>query len=127
MHFDYLSIGESSNNKQFVLNLKDDFSGYCFPRACCSANAETSADLLIKYFTTFAPVLYLCSDQGSHLKNQVMGLLATSLGAKHKFSAQYVQWSNGTFEAVCRQALRIIRAFSAEFQIPESDWPKTVL
>ena len=55
-----------------------------------------------------------------------MKLLAASLGVKHNFSAVYVPWSNGTVEAVCKQFLRVIRAFSHEFEIAESDWLSTV-
>ena len=126
LHFDYLYVGESSNQKEYILILKDDFSGYCFLRSCRKADAETTAEVLMEYFTTFVPVLSWFSDQGSHFKNEVMEILAKSLGAKHQFSTPYVPWSNGTVEAVCKQVLRVMRAFSAEFQIPESDWPKTV-
>lgn len=126
LHFDYLYVGESSNLKTYILILKDDFSGYCFLRACEKADAETTAEVLMEYFTTFVPVLSWFSDQGTHFKNEVMEILSKSLGAKHKFSTPYVPWSNGTVEAVCKQALRVMRALSAEFKIPESDWPTTV-
>ena len=52
----------------------------------------------------------------SHFKNQVVELLASSLGAKHKFYMQYLPWLNGTVESVCRQVLRIVRAFCGEFR-----------
>ena len=126
LHFDYLYIGESSNNKQYILILKDDFSGYCFLRACEKADAETTAEVLMEYFTTFVPVLSWFSDQGTHFKNEVIEILANSLGVKHNFSTPYVPWSNGTVESVCKQALRVMRAFSAEFKIPEANWPTTV-
>jgi len=126
LHFDYLYIGESSNQKEYVLILKDDFSVYCFLRSCKSADAETTAEVLMEYFTTFVPVLMWFSDQGTHFKNQVLEILATCLGAKHRFSTPYVPWSNGTVEAVCKQVLRIMRAFSAEFKIPEAEWPSTI-
>ncbi len=98
LHFDYLYVGESSDEKEYILILKDDFSGYVFLRSCKFANAETTADVLIEYFTTFVPVLMWFSDQGTHFKNEVMELLAKSLGAKHRFSTAYVpgpmgQWN----------------------------------
>lgn len=55
-----------------------------------------------------------------------MDILARTLGAKHNFSTPYVPWSNETVEAVCKQVLRVMRALSAEFKIPESEWPSTV-
>lgn len=126
LHFDYLYVGEASNQKEYILILKDDFSGYCFLRSCAKADAETTAEILMEYFTTFVPVLSWFSDQGSHFKNEVMEILAKSLGAKHNFSTPYVPWSNGTVEAVCKQVLRVMRALSVEFKIPESDWPTIV-
>lgn len=80
----------------------------------------------MEYFTTFIPVLMWFSDQGTHFKNQVMEVLAKSLGIKHSFSTPYVPWSNGTVEAVCKPVLRIMRAFSTKFKIHESDCPSTV-
>ena len=126
LHFDYLYIGESSTQMEYVLILKDDFSGYCFLRACKQADAATATEVLMEYFTTFVPVLQWFSDQGTHFKNEVMRLLAASLGAKHNFSTPYVPWSNGTVEAVCKEFLRVMRAFSHELKIAESDWPSTV-
>lgn len=126
LHFDYLYIGESKNAKEYILILKDDFSGYVFLRACKHADAETTAEVLLEYFTTFTPVLTWFSDQGTHFKNNVMELLAKSLGARHLFSTAYVPWSNGTVESVCKQILRVMRAFSAEYMVPETEWPTTV-
>ena len=127
LHFDFLYIGESTIGHEYILILKDDFSGYVFLRSCESANAQTTADVLMEYFSTFVPVLKWFSDQGSHFKNEVMEILATSLGAKHRFSSAYVPWSNGTVESVCKEVLRVMRALSSEFRIPESDWTKSVL
>ena len=126
LHFDYLYVGESTDKKEYILILKDDFSGYVCLQACQNADAETTAEVLMKYFTTFVPVLTWFSDQGTHFKNEVMELLAKSLGAKHHFSTAYVPWSNGTVESVCKQVLRVIRALSAEFEVPEADWTTTV-
>lgn len=46
LHFDYLYIGESFNQMEYILILKDDFSGYCFLRACKTADTETTAEVL---------------------------------------------------------------------------------
>lgn len=126
LHFDYLYVGESTDEKEYILILKDDFSGYVYLRACAHADAETTANVLVEYFTTFVPVLQWFSDQGTHFKNEVMELLAKDLGVRHHFSTAYVPWSNGTVESVCKQTLRVMRAFSHECQIEEADWTKTV-
>ena len=126
LHFDFLYIGESSTQDEYILILKDDFSGYVYLRPCKHANAETAANVLLEYFSTFTTVLQWFSDQGRHFQNELMEILATSLGAKNRFSTAYVPWSNGTVESVCKKVLRVMRALSAELRIPESDWPKAV-
>lgn len=125
-HFDYLYVGESSNNMEYIQILKDDFSGYCYLRSCAKSDAETTAKILMEYFTTFIPVINWFSDQGSHFKNQLIEILAKTISAKPNFSTPYVPWSNGTVEAVCKQVLRVMRAFSAECKIPKAKWPSTV-
>ena len=48
LHFDYLYIGESSDQKEYILILKDDFSGYVYLRACKAADSATTAEVLLK-------------------------------------------------------------------------------
>lgn len=127
LHFDFLYIGDSVDENEYVLILKHYYSEYVFLRTCKHADAGRTAEVMMEYFTTFVPVLNELSDQGTHFKNEVMELLAISLGANHRFSTAYVPSSNGTVEAVCKQVLRGLRAFSSEFGVPESLWTKTVL
>lgn len=62
LHFDFLYIGESKDVKENILILNDDFSGYVFLRDCKHDDAETTAEVLMEYFTTFLPVLTWFSD-----------------------------------------------------------------
>jgi len=50
-------------------------------------------------------------------------LPCASFGAKHRFSNAYAPWSKGTVESVCKEVLRIMRAFNTEMKKPEVDWP----
>ncbi len=120
LHFDYLYICESSNQRRYILILKDDFSGYFFLRVCEKTDAETTAELLVEYFTTFVPVLSWFSDQGTHFKNEVMKILARPTRANHNFSTPYVPWSNGTVESVCKQVLHVMPALIVDFNLPVS-------
>jgi len=52
--------------------------------------------------------------------------LAASLGAKHRFSTAYAPWANGTVESVCKEVLRVMRAFNTEMKKAEVDWPTSV-
>lgn len=126
IHFDFLYIGESTDEKEFILILKDDLSGYVFHRSCKCTDTESTAEVLI-YFTTFVFVLNLFFDQGSHFKNLVMELLAHALGAKHNFITPYVPWSNGTVEEIFKHVLRVMNALMFEFQLPEAEWTTSFL
>lgn len=123
LHFDYLFIGDSDVRHEYILILKDDFSGYCFSRSFEHSNAANVADTLLQYFTTFRPVLSWFSDRGSHFCNEVIQLLASSFMVKHKFSTAYVPWSNGTVESVCKEVIRLLRVLGTEFNVPEARWP----
>ena len=126
LHFDFLYIGESRSMHEYILILKDDFSGYVFLRGCKHADASTTAEVLTEYFTTFVPVTKWFSDQGPHFCNKVMEMLAQSIGANHRFSTVYAPWSNGTVESVCKEVLRVMHALCAEMKIPETEWPRIV-
>ena len=121
LHFDYMYIGESKSSKEHILLLKDDLSGYVFQRAYRKEDAETTADVLMDYFLSFTTVLNWLSDQGTHFKNEVMSLLAKSIGAMYRFSTACVPWSNETIESVCKQVMRVLRALGAEFKVPETE------
>lgn len=100
LHFDFLYIGESNTGQEYILILKDDFSGHVYLRSTEKAYATTAASILTEYCTTFVPVLQWFSDQGPHFCNSIMEELASSLGARHRFSTAYVPWSSRTVEAV---------------------------
>ena len=127
LHFDFLYIGESRSGYEYILILKDDFSGYVYLRPCKKADAASTAAVLIEYFSTFVPVLKWFSDQGPHFCNEVMETLASNLGVRHRFSTAYVPWSNGIVEEVCKEVLRVLHALSTDMQVPETEWPTILL
>lgn len=124
--FDYLKIEKSENGQQYILILKDDFSGFVFFRACTNTDGETTANTFLEYFTTFVPVLQWFSDQGPHFVIKFKENLSAMPGRKHKFSTSYTLWSNSTADSVCKEALRVMHAFDAEARIPKAEWPCSV-
>ncbi len=52
-----LYVEESRTGHEYIPILKDNFSGYVFLRPCKKADAETTANVLNEYLTTFIPVL----------------------------------------------------------------------
>jgi Integrase zinc binding domain len=56
LHFDYLYMGPSNKEDQYLLILKDDLSGYVWLTASPSADSETTADALVRWFSSFGVV-----------------------------------------------------------------------
>jgi hypothetical protein len=71
-YFDYLYVGPSDTNDQYLLILKDDLSGYVCILPSPRADAETTADTLIRWFASFGVVRTWVSDQRSHFKNKTV-------------------------------------------------------
>lgn len=65
----------------------------------------------MEHFSRLDPILTWFSDKESHFNNEVMEFLAAAMGVKNLFSTAYAPWSNGTVEVVCKQLLRVMRAF----------------
>jgi RNase H-like domain found in reverse transcriptase/Integrase zinc binding domain len=83
IHFDYLYMGKSVDDAEFVLIVKDDFSNYVWLKKCKHADADSAVPVLIEWFAAFGVAPQWVSDQGSHFKNQVMTEEQKQLGTKH--------------------------------------------
>jgi hypothetical protein len=70
---------------QYLLLLKDDFSGYLWLVQCRTADSAATADELIRRFAVFGVVLLWISDRGSQFKNEVVLRVKKELKAKHHF------------------------------------------
>jgi transposase InsO family protein len=124
LHFDYLSLPESTTGEQYALVLKDDMSGFVELIACPRATAEETCTGLIDWFNRYGPVFQWISDRGTHFKNHVIDLLRASYNSRHHFTTAYCPWSNGTVEVVNRLLLRCMRALLSELRLHMTDWPK---
>lgn len=125
-HFDFCYMMEASDDKKYELILKDDFSGYVRLVPAEAANAETVADALIDWFSTFGVVTRWVSDRGTHFKNELIRILCASTKSSHHFTLAYCPWSNGTVEVVCRELLRATKAILSELQLPHKTWPSVI-
>ena len=123
LHFDFCYMSKGEDGYTYVLVFKDDLSGYVWLTPCKETTAEVTAEILIRWFSTFGVVTQWVSDRGSHFKNELVRLLREKLKSSHNFTLAYCPWSNGTVEVVCRELLRVIRALLSEFQLHQSCWP----
>ena len=126
IHFDYLFLGDSENDKKYVFVIKDDLSGYCWLEPNVSADAEHAAEVLARWNRVFTTPSTWISDQGSHFKNEVMALLASTHRIKHNFSVAYSPWANGTVESLMRTVLSATRAMIAELNLAPQDWTSVI-
>lgn len=91
-----------------------------------SADSETTANVLLRWFAAFGIVTSWVSDRGSHFKNELVKSLKETLRSSHHFTLAYCPWSNGTVEVVCRELLRATRSLLSEFQLSQENWPSVI-
>lgn len=89
IHFDYCYMGSAENGQKYVLIIKDDLSSYTWLYPCEQADAETTADALMDWFSAFEVCWQWVSDQGSHFKNELMTDLRKKLKCAHHFTLPY--------------------------------------
>lgn len=122
IHFDYCYITPGDKGHDYVLILKDDFSGYVWLMPAMAADADHTAGSLMSWFAAFGTVQQWVSDQGTHFKNQVVKTLRQRTNSSHHFTLAYTPWTNGTVEVVCRELLRTLKALTSEYQLSQKDW-----
>jgi len=123
IHFDWLSMPKSKSGLKHVLVVKDDMSGFVQLYATESADATTTAQNLMSWFTTFGCVDTWVSDGGSHFKNEVVEKVRKMVGAHHHITTAYSPWANGTVEVVNRLVLRAVKALLSEWKLNADEWP----
>ncbi|GMF57839.1 unnamed protein product [Phytophthora fragariaefolia] len=89
LHFDFLTMFEGDGDAKYILELKDDMSGYVELIACAHAGADQTYHGLMDWFKRFGVVLLWVSDQGAHFKNEVVKKLQRAIGAHHLFTTAY--------------------------------------
>ena len=81
LHGDYLFIGLDKDERyQYLLVLKDDFSGFVRLIPTRYADAETFVEAMTAWISDFGPPEVLVTDQGSHFKNHVSDRLRQRYG-----------------------------------------------
>ena len=124
IYFDYLFLGDSDEDRKYVLVVKDDLSGYCWLESTQSADATHTAKVLARWNRVFTTPDTWVSDQGSHFKNAVLGELAQTYCIHHKFSVAYSPWANGTVKSLMRSILSAARAMI--LRLAPQDWASVI-
>ncbi|GMF38684.1 unnamed protein product [Phytophthora fragariaefolia] len=97
LHMDFLSMGESYGDMQYVLALKDDLSHYCELIACQNVNGLVAATAVLDGYKRFGLPELWQSDNGSHFRNTLMEDLKARLGALQRFSSNWIPETGYTY------------------------------
>ncbi|KAE9116132.1 hypothetical protein PF005_g29422 [Phytophthora fragariae] len=114
---------EGEDGSKYVFVLKDGMSGYVELVSCIDATSDQAYASLLDWFKRFGVVRLWVSDQGAHIKNQVIARLQSALGAHHHFTLAYTPWANGTVEVVNREVLKSVKALLSERKLQATYWP----
>ena len=125
--FDYLYIGAvratDPHKFEYILVLKDEYSGYVELIPCESPNSLTAAEAIKWWIARFTKPEWLVSDRGTHFKCTLLQHLAKCFNIKHHFTLAYCPWSNGTIERVNRDIKSLLKILERESRGKASDWP----
>ena len=64
IHFDFLFMGASQTDEEYVLIIKDDLSSYTWLLPAKDTDGKTAAECLLKWFAAFGVVQTWVSDRG---------------------------------------------------------------
>lgn len=81
--------------------------------SCTDAASNQVYVSLLDWFMRFGVVHQGVTDQGTHVKSQVIEKLQPALGVQHHYTTAYTPWANGTVEVVNRKVLRSVKAVIA--------------
>lgn len=125
--FDYLYIGPVKETDphqfEYVLVLKDEYSGYVELVPCTAPNSDQAAEAIKWWIARFTKPKWLVSDRGSHFKCKVIENLAKYFDIKHHFTLAYCPWSNGTVERVNRDIKALLKILQRECKTAAYLWP----
>ncbi|KAJ0390648.1 hypothetical protein ATCC90586_011238 [Pythium insidiosum] len=122
VHYDYLYLGDSYGDSQYVLVLKDELTHYCELVAADSPTSLTAAEAVLDWHKRFGPPRELVSDQGSHFTAALLAELTARVHTRQRFVPVYTPWINGTVERVNRDILQVLRVMLLELQLDTRNW-----
>lgn len=95
--------------------IKDYLSGYVWLIPTIDTTADTTAEELIRWFSSFGVLHQWVSDRDSHFKNELIEQLREKVKSEHHFILASCPWSNETVEVVCRELLRASITLLSEY------------
>ncbi|CAN0059863.1 unnamed protein product [Sphacelaria rigidula] len=88
--------------------------------AVCTAES-TPASLLNWCKTLGVPRVWV-SDTATHFRNVIFARLREALHVDHQFEVAYSPWSNGTYERIVKEVVRVLRSILLKLRRAASEW-----
>ena len=127
LHMDYLFMKKTAKNKeQYILVLKDGFTGFTELVPCVTPDAATTVNAVLVWIARYGIPRIFVSDRATHFMNNVVHEVERRLGIEHHFTVSYAPWSNGTVERLNRDVLSIMRCLLSEAKLPTQEWLQLV-
>ncbi|OWZ14126.1 hypothetical protein PHMEG_00012437 [Phytophthora megakarya] len=123
LHWDFIYLGDSMGEMQYVLVLKDSLTHYCELFPCSTPTANVAAEGLIDWYKRYGCPFRLFSDQGVHFRNHTVDYLCARLKIERTFSPVYTPWLNDTVERFNRDLLQVLRALLIDYGLDFHEWP----
>ncbi|KAG4043948.1 hypothetical protein PC123_g20595 [Phytophthora cactorum] len=122
VHYDFLYLGEGYGDTAYVLVMKDSLTHYCELFPYQSPTAFVAVESLLEWYKRFGCPETLMSDQGTHFRKHMVGLLCSRLKIEQNFSPVYSPWLNGTVERLNKDVLQVMRALLIEHGLDFHEW-----
>ena len=87
----------------------------------CSTAIPASA-AIVQWAAQHGLPEWICTDGGSHFKNQCLRTLCQRMRVQHHISTAYAPWANGAVERANRELLWVLRALCSEWRMNPDDW-----
>eukprot|EP00918_Siedleckia_nematoides_P001275 GHVU01003020.1.p1 GENE.GHVU01003020.1~~GHVU01003020.1.p1 ORF type:complete len:854 (-),score=104.12 GHVU01003020.1:472-2895(-) len=123
LHADYLFVDKATSGEQYILVIKDGFSGFAWlvPTRACGGDPVVEA--LTRWSLAYRPPTWLVSDGGSHFDCEAVATTLNQQGITHHVTTANCPWANGTVENLCGRVLRIMRTLrSGDVSGRNADW-----
>ena len=126
LFMDFLQVGKSRPYKgkiyNYILVIKDSFSGYIDLIPCESCDHKPVVDALIDWYVTLLPWDVLVSDNGSHFIDHVVQHFNKVIGSKQHFAVPHVPRSVSGAEHANSLLMTVFKLLLGEQSLPPEHW-----
>ncbi|GBG65053.1 hypothetical protein CBR_g49123 [Chara braunii] len=120
VHLDLITMPPGKDGMKYVLNMRDDMSGYVEAKAIRKKTPKTVVDWIEEIYLRYPFIREFVANQGSEFKNEMVWRLMFRLGVRIKFVTPYHPQANAPVE---RGHRTLKDAISKWCQGDSRNWP----